>query len=116
MERWIFHKLNVASAQVNIHLEQRNFMAATTAIYNFWLYELCDVYIVCLLHYLQGNTHDNYFTGGNETNVRSHCPSKDPRFGTADTLHVSRLWPQAPAPIHAFRYGGIVATAPSESQ
>jgi hypothetical protein len=22
-------------------------MAATTAVYNFWLYELCDVFIVC---------------------------------------------------------------------
>ncbi|KAL4071956.1 tRNA synthetases class I-domain-containing protein [Scleroderma yunnanense] len=45
VERWILHKLNIASAQVNTHLEQRNFMAATTAVYNFWLYELCDVYI-----------------------------------------------------------------------
>lgn len=45
VERWIFHKLNIASTNVNTHLEQRNFMAATTAVYNFWLYELCDVFI-----------------------------------------------------------------------
>ncbi|KAF9220567.1 hypothetical protein BS17DRAFT_759161 [Gyrodon lividus] len=45
VEQWVLHKLNFASSEVNKALEQRNFMAATTAIYNFWLYELCDVYI-----------------------------------------------------------------------
>ena len=30
----------------NKQLGERNFMAATNAVYNFWLYELCDVYIV----------------------------------------------------------------------
>ncbi|KAI6108704.1 tRNA synthetases class I-domain-containing protein [Pisolithus croceorrhizus] len=45
VERWILHKLNIASTNVNSHLEQRNFMAATTAVHNFWLYELCDVFI-----------------------------------------------------------------------
>ncbi|KAJ3213953.1 hypothetical protein HDU67_002261 [Dinochytrium kinnereticum] len=42
---WILNKLNIASKEVNLQLEQRNFMAATTAVYNFWLYELCDVYL-----------------------------------------------------------------------
>ncbi|KIK77445.1 hypothetical protein PAXRUDRAFT_834980 [Paxillus rubicundulus Ve08.2h10] len=45
VERWVLHKLNFTSSEVNKYLEQRNFMAATTAVYNFWLYELCDVYI-----------------------------------------------------------------------
>lgn len=45
VERWILHKLNVAARDVNQQLEQRNFMAATNTTYNFWLYELCDVYI-----------------------------------------------------------------------
>ncbi|KAI9568346.1 tRNA synthetases class I-domain-containing protein [Boletus coccyginus] len=45
VERWVLHKLNFAAGEVNRHLEARNFMAATTAAYNFWLYELCDVYI-----------------------------------------------------------------------
>ena len=31
---------------MNKYLTERNFMAATTSVYNFWLYELCDVYIV----------------------------------------------------------------------
>ncbi|GJE94069.1 valyl-tRNA synthetase-like protein [Phanerochaete sordida] len=45
VERWILSKLNVAAEETNKQLAQRNFMAATTAVYNFWLYELCDVYI-----------------------------------------------------------------------
>ncbi|KAJ7230406.1 tRNA synthetases class I-domain-containing protein [Mycena pura] len=45
VEKWIFHKLNIAAAEVNTYLAERNFMAATTALHNFWLYELCDVYI-----------------------------------------------------------------------
>ncbi|GLB42945.1 putative class-I aminoacyl-tRNA synthetase family protein [Lyophyllum shimeji] len=45
VEKWILHKLNVAAAEINTQLAERNFMLATTAAYNFWLYELCDVYI-----------------------------------------------------------------------
>ncbi|KAJ7147637.1 tRNA synthetases class I-domain-containing protein [Mycena crocata] len=45
VEQWILHKLNVAAAEINTHFAERNFMMATTAAYNFWLYELCDVYI-----------------------------------------------------------------------
>ena len=45
VEKWIMHKLNVASRELNRALEDRNFMNATTVVYGFWLYELCDVYI-----------------------------------------------------------------------
>ena len=49
VEKWIFHKLNVAATEINAQLAARNFMMATTAAYNFWLYELCDVYIVSIV-------------------------------------------------------------------
>lgn len=45
VEKWILHKLDAAANEVNQALEARNFMSATSAAYNFWLYELCDVYI-----------------------------------------------------------------------
>ncbi|TFK37032.1 tRNA synthetases class I-domain-containing protein [Crucibulum laeve] len=45
VEKWILHKLNIAAAEINQQLTERNFMSATNAAYNFWLYELCDVYI-----------------------------------------------------------------------
>lgn len=46
VEQWTLHKLNIAAQEINTHLADRNFMLATTSAYNFWLYELCDVYIV----------------------------------------------------------------------
>ncbi|KAG9123570.1 hypothetical protein FRC07_014709, partial [Ceratobasidium sp. 392] len=45
VEKWILHKLDIAAADTNKALEERNFMVATTAVYNLWLYELCDVFI-----------------------------------------------------------------------
>ncbi|KAJ2052966.1 valine--tRNA ligase [Coemansia sp. S16] len=44
-ERWILHRLNVAARNASSALTDMNFMAATTAVHSFWLYELCDVYI-----------------------------------------------------------------------
>jgi valyl-tRNA synthetase len=45
-ERWILHKLNTAATKVDECLEKRAFYEATEAIHAFWLYELCDVFIV----------------------------------------------------------------------
>nr|POE49579.1 valine--trna ligase, mitochondrial [Quercus suber]POF20073.1 valine--trna ligase, mitochondrial [Quercus suber] len=44
-ERWILHKLTHAAKKVDEALTNREFSQATGAIYNYWLYELCDVYI-----------------------------------------------------------------------
>ena len=49
VEKWILHKLNFAAAEINKQLAERNLMQATNVAYNFWLYELCDVYIVRVL-------------------------------------------------------------------
>lgn len=51
VEKWILHKLNTAATEVNKYMEERNFMLTTTSAYNFWLYELCDVYIVSTSSY-----------------------------------------------------------------
>ncbi|KAI0075022.1 hypothetical protein K474DRAFT_1664724 [Panus rudis PR-1116 ss-1] len=45
VEKWILHKLNIAATDLNKWLEERHFMNATGVAYQFWLYELCDVYI-----------------------------------------------------------------------
>jgi valyl-tRNA synthetase len=49
VELWILDRLNLAAIGVNKELRNRNFTAATTVAYNYWLYELCDVYIVRVL-------------------------------------------------------------------
>jgi valyl-tRNA synthetase len=46
VEQWILRKLNTAADNVNKALEERNFSVATDEVYRYWLYELCDVYIV----------------------------------------------------------------------
>ncbi|TIC01985.1 hypothetical protein E3Q17_01587 [Wallemia mellicola] len=45
VERWILSKLNYCAKQLDQDLTNRNFMSATQVIYNYWLYELCDVFI-----------------------------------------------------------------------
>ena len=37
--------MSFAVDMVNEGFENYNFPQATTALYNFWLYELCDVYL-----------------------------------------------------------------------
>ena len=44
-ERWILHKMNIAARKVNEALASREFSQSTQALYTYWLYELCDVYI-----------------------------------------------------------------------
>ncbi|CCJ30343.1 unnamed protein product [Pneumocystis jirovecii] len=45
VERWILHKYTKAVQELNTALEEKNFYNATNVIYNFWLYEFCDIYI-----------------------------------------------------------------------
>lgn len=44
-DRWILHRLHRAVVAADQAFRNYEFSAATTAIYNFWLYELCDVYL-----------------------------------------------------------------------
>lgn len=43
--RWILSRLNATVAELNRALEAYEFAAATSAVYNFWQYDLCDVLI-----------------------------------------------------------------------
>ncbi|KAL4798237.1 valyl-tRNA synthetase mitochondrial precursor [Aspergillus venezuelensis] len=44
-ERWILHKFNAAAKEVNKALEDREFAAAASIIYQYWYAQLCDVFI-----------------------------------------------------------------------
>jgi len=44
-ERWILHKLTVASRDINAALEDREFSNAAGIVYGYWYNHLCDVYI-----------------------------------------------------------------------
>uniref|UniRef100_A0A665VVH6 Valine--tRNA ligase n=1 Tax=Echeneis naucrates TaxID=173247 RepID=A0A665VVH6_ECHNA len=44
-DRWILSRLSAAVALCDAGFKAYDFPAITTAIYNFWLYELCDIYL-----------------------------------------------------------------------
>ncbi|KAF2836258.1 valyl-tRNA synthetase [Patellaria atrata CBS 101060] len=44
-ERWILHKLNIATRDINKALTAREFSRSTQTAYRYWYDELCDVYI-----------------------------------------------------------------------
>lgn len=48
IDLWILNKLSRAIATCGNGFESYQFPDITTAVYNFWLYELCDVYLECL--------------------------------------------------------------------
>ncbi|XP_077968716.1 valine--tRNA ligase-like [Styela clava] len=48
IDKWILNKLSRAVATCEEGFNTYQFPSITTAIYNFWLYELCDVYLECL--------------------------------------------------------------------
>ena len=45
MDKWILSRLALAADLCNEAFESYNFPKATTALYEFWLYELCDIYL-----------------------------------------------------------------------
>eukprot|EP00088_Acartia_fossae_P071292 TRINITY_DN975_c0_g1_i12.p1 TRINITY_DN975_c0_g1~~TRINITY_DN975_c0_g1_i12.p1 ORF type:complete len:1148 (-),score=390.12 TRINITY_DN975_c0_g1_i12:331-3774(-) len=54
-DRWILSRLSHAVDACHQGFLAYNFPQATTALYNFWLYELCDVYLEYLKPIFQGN-------------------------------------------------------------
>ncbi|KAK0403635.1 hypothetical protein QR680_017043 [Steinernema hermaphroditum] len=45
LDLWILSRLSEAVQKCNSGFEEYNFQQVTTAIYNFWLYDFCDVYL-----------------------------------------------------------------------
>lgn len=38
--------MSIAAQESNNGMNDMNFMVSTSAVYQFWLYDLCDIYIV----------------------------------------------------------------------
>ena len=65
MDRWILSRMASAVESTNEGLQLYNFPQATTALYNFWLYDLCDVYLEYLKPVFQGGAPDAILTARN---------------------------------------------------
>lgn len=48
VDKWMLGQLAVAVRECNAAFEEFNLPRATTAIYNLWWYQICDVYLECL--------------------------------------------------------------------
>nr|CAH0113327.1 unnamed protein product [Daphnia galeata] len=55
MDKWILSCLSTAVSACNAGFQQYDFSRATSAIYNFFLYELCDVYLEAVKPVFQGS-------------------------------------------------------------
>lgn len=44
-DRWILSRLGTCVADCNMGFKKYNFRLLTTALYQFWYYEFCDVYL-----------------------------------------------------------------------
>ncbi|KEG04682.1 valyl-tRNA synthetase [Plasmodium vinckei vinckei] len=44
-DKWILHRLNMYIKSANENFENYNFSEVSFASYNFWLYDLCDIYL-----------------------------------------------------------------------
>jgi hypothetical protein len=121
VEKWILHKLNIAATEINTQLAERNFMAATNAAYNFWLYELCDVYIVRTFPlYLQNMAlfmrHPFGLLGGDEAYDGRVLPHCNTQVCTTDAIYLFGPWFAFASPLHALRHGRAVATSSPPSK
>lgn len=46
MDRWVLSRLHAAVVSSDKGFLEYDFPTATSACYNFWLYDLCDIYLV----------------------------------------------------------------------
>ncbi|CDJ47294.1 valyl-tRNA synthetase, putative [Eimeria brunetti] len=62
-DQWILHRLSVACERANSCFEAYDFGDVANAIYNFWLYELCDVYLEAIKPRLQPSAQSSPSSG-----------------------------------------------------
>uniref|UniRef100_A0A0B7ANU5 Valine--tRNA ligase n=1 Tax=Arion vulgaris TaxID=1028688 RepID=A0A0B7ANU5_9EUPU len=58
MDQWILSRLSQAVKLCNQGIETFDFPICTSAIYSFWLYELCDWFLECLKPVIGGQNED----------------------------------------------------------
>ena len=84
-------------------------MAATNALYNFWLYELCDVYIVRQFFPVIQLVAKRRL-GSDEAYDGSQCICGNAHLSAADALYVPGPRTASAPSFHAFRNRRTMAT------
>jgi valyl-tRNA synthetase len=65
IDLWILHKLSAACEASETGLSSYMFPGYTTAVFNFWLYEFCDIYLECLKPVFNGEDQQAILTSRN---------------------------------------------------
>nr|PVC49655.1 valyl-tRNA synthetase [Theileria orientalis] len=68
-DKWILHKLNQYVKRVNEAMESYHFYDAVQATYDFWLYQLCDVYLELVKNRLPSLVDDSAFIPNEDSNA-----------------------------------------------
>jgi valyl-tRNA synthetase len=55
VDKWILHRLAVTIESTNAAFTRYDFGEATTLVYNFWLYDLCDYYLELIKPVVKGD-------------------------------------------------------------
>lgn len=114
-DRWILSRLSAAVGLCDAGFKAYDFPAITTAIYNFWLYELCDVYLVRTLSVCHRNNRVDvafffFFASAGEREARRQQGGRREagRRVQADLVHVLGCGLAPALAHHAFRHGGAL--------
>lgn len=106
VDKWILSRLNDAAKVINQALTDRAFNVAASRAFEFWLYELCDVYIVSLTSCPSGHLFELRRlrnVGSDKAYYRSQRPGTTAASGPEHSLHVSGSgFPVTPS-VHAIR-------------
>ncbi|CAI4224013.1 unnamed protein product [Auanema sp. JU1783] len=94
IDKWILSRCGYCVNQCDTGLAEHNFTQATTATYNFWLYDLCDIYLEAIKPVI--------FTGTDEARdaaraVLLHCVETGLRLVSPVMPFISEeLWQRLP--------------------
>ena len=87
MDRWILSRLSVAVDDCNRGFAEYDFPLVTSAIYNFWVYELCDVYIESLKPTLYGEDQAAKIVARNILYPHTYTHETPPSHVIPDSAH-----------------------------
>ncbi|SOV19650.1 valine--tRNA ligase, putative [Plasmodium gaboni] len=94
-DKWILHKLNVYIKNANDNFESYNFSEVAFASYNFWLYDLCDIYLELIKPRLNTDSHDNSMStlkekhDMNNVDKREDVEKNDNNIESVNTNHIN---------------------------
>lgn len=113
-ERWILSRMNHTVKRINEQLENREFSAATQALYGFIYENFCDVFIENSKALLEGSDEERRSSEFSDLDEYDDATNPIPP-SYEHSLHRQRDKLAAPFPIYAFHNRRALAAASSQT-